>query len=53
MILWDSRTIHGGRVGTGECSKKVANRQSDEPVTLARLSLTVCMAPKSRVTQGN
>jgi len=49
MILWDSRTIHGGRVGTGEVSEEVASGKSDEPITLARLSLTVCMTGKDRV----
>lgn len=40
LILWDSRTIHGGKVGTGDCSHL---GEGD----LARLSFTVCMTPKS------
>jgi len=46
LILWDSRTIHGGLVGTGE---KHAEDLLDNP-ELARLSLTVCMAPTSKAT---
>ena len=34
MIIWDSRTIHGGMVGTG------VDQEYDD---LARLSFTVCM----------
>ena len=49
MILWDSRTIHGGRVGTGDEAKEMPKSDSDEPATLARLSLTVCMAGKDKV----
>jgi len=51
MILWDSRTVHGGRVGNGECSKEVANGKGSD-VTLARLSLTVCMISKDRVSKN-
>jgi len=46
LILWDSRVIHGGLVGTGE---KHAEDLLDNP-ELARLSLTVCMAPTSKAT---
>ena len=46
LILWDSRTIHGGIVGPGfSCAE-------DSPLSqeqFARLSFTVCMAPKSKV----
>eukprot|EP00438_Fugacium_kawagutii_P006347 Skav208393 [mRNA] locus=scaffold1179:88308:92958:- [translate_table: standard] len=41
LILWDSRTIHGGHVGRG---------YSDALRDLARMSLTVCMVPRSRAT---
>lgn len=53
MILWDSRTIHGGRVGTGECSEEAANGQEvgADGITLARLSLTVCMIAKDRADE--
>merc|ERR1712232_1424146 len=37
LILWDSRTVHGGRVGTG----------SAEVTDLARLSCTVAMSPRA------
>lgn len=39
LILWDSRTVHGGLVGKG-------NYQQDEPVELARLSVPVAMTPR-------
>ena len=42
LILWDSRTIHGGVVGTG---RKLSSS------SLARLSVTVCMTPKSRASE--
>merc|ERR1712115_586650 len=40
LILWDSRTIHGGKVGTGNC-------QRNEPIDLARLAVTVAMTPRA------
>jgi hypothetical protein len=43
LILWDSRTIHGGLVGTGG---------KEEYSDLVRASLTVCMAPKNTVPEG-
>jgi len=45
LILWDSRLIHGGHVGNHP-----STADPDSPPTLARLSLTVCMAPASRAT---
>jgi len=39
LILWDSRTVHGGIVGTGGTS--------GNPTQLARLSQTVCMTPRA------
>mmetsp|Transcript_44384 Transcript_44384/g.87709 ORF Transcript_44384/g.87709 Transcript_44384/m.87709 type:complete len:192 (-) Transcript_44384:249-824(-) len=42
LILWDSRTVHGGVVGTGRPSAEV---HGGGRVDLARLSLTVCMTP--------
>jgi len=39
LILWDSRTIHGGIVGTGGTSGSTPQ--------LARLSQTVCMTPRA------
>lgn len=41
LILWDSRTVHGGLVGTGD------------PISqgkLARLTQTVCMVPRKWAT---
>ena len=54
LILWDSRTIHGGRVGTGEKNNQsnVGNDQNKERVTsevpLVRLSVCVAMTPRSK-----
>jgi len=39
LILWDSRTVHGGIVGTGGTT--------GNPPHLARLSQTVCMTPRA------
>eukprot|EP00301_Raphidiophrys_heterophryoidea_P022629 c6746_g1_i2.p3 GENE.c6746_g1_i2~~c6746_g1_i2.p3 ORF type:complete len:101 (-),score=22.59 c6746_g1_i2:166-468(-) len=46
MILWDSRTLHGGKVGDGQVDQEVKDR-----VDFARLVLTVCMTPKSKATR--
>eukprot|EP00927_Polykrikos_kofoidii_P039521 TRINITY_DN33880_c0_g1_i1.p1 TRINITY_DN33880_c0_g1~~TRINITY_DN33880_c0_g1_i1.p1 ORF type:complete len:354 (+),score=31.34 TRINITY_DN33880_c0_g1_i1:64-1125(+) len=43
LILWDSRTVHGGKVGTGALA---ADREAIPP-HLARLSLPICMTPRS------
>lgn len=40
LILWDSRTVHGGRVGRGHST-------SEGAVELARLSLPVCFTPRA------
>mmetsp|Transcript_23615 Transcript_23615/g.34342 ORF Transcript_23615/g.34342 Transcript_23615/m.34342 type:complete len:312 (-) Transcript_23615:574-1509(-) len=42
LILWDSRTIHGGVLGTGETDREDSNKAQ-----LARLSVPVCMTPRS------
>eukprot|EP00040_Diaphanoeca_grandis_P039308 m.258732 g.258732 ORF g.258732 m.258732 type:complete len:312 (-) comp36976_c0_seq1:230-1165(-) len=42
LILWDSRTVHGGVVGTG-----VPPPQSE----LARISVTVAMTPRSKANE--
>mmetsp|Transcript_117839 Transcript_117839/g.293895 ORF Transcript_117839/g.293895 Transcript_117839/m.293895 type:complete len:327 (-) Transcript_117839:109-1089(-) len=42
LVLWDSRTVHGGLVGTGKC-----DQSSEGPAELARLSVTVSMTPRS------
>ena len=41
LILWDSRTVHGGLVGSGHPPPHQAG-----PVELARLSVTVAMTPR-------
>jgi len=42
LILWDSRTVHGGLVGTGE-----APAVETSAAGLARLSITVSMTPRA------
>lgn len=44
LILWDSRTVHGGVVGSGDMSHLGIG-------DLARLSFTVCMTPKKWATR--
>jgi len=44
LILWDSRTIHGGLLGSGKDPDK------DTVPQLCRMSQTVCMVPKERAT---
>ena len=48
LILWDSRTIHGGRVGT---RPKQDADSLPEHVDLARLSVTVSMTAKDRASK--
>ena len=45
MILWDSRTIHGGLVGTGIMDPE------QKATTLSRLSMVVCMTERKRASQ--
>jgi hypothetical protein len=62
LIVWDSRTVHGGKVGTGAVMLPSASLPgaaasagaggeagADVPVaiTLARLTQTVCMTPRA------
>lgn len=44
LILWDSRTIHGGIVGSGRTT-------TDDSADLARLSVTVAMTPRAWASQ--
>jgi len=44
LILWDSRTIHGGILGTGK------DPNTDTVPQIPRMSMTVCMVPKERAT---
>eukprot|EP00051_Salpingoeca_urceolata_P012261 m.152094 g.152094 ORF g.152094 m.152094 type:complete len:256 (-) comp17430_c0_seq5:151-918(-) len=44
MILWDSRLVHGGHVGTGVAEDKGSP-------SLARLALTVCMTPREKASE--
>ena len=48
LILWDSRTVHGGLVGTG-CAGDDGDRV--EETELARLSVTVAMTPRERASK--
>lgn len=50
IVLWDSRLIHQGLIGEGY--QKGENCPLG-PGDLARLSLTVCMAPKSKISNPN
>jgi len=43
LILWDSRTVHGGLVGTGEITPTTTPQ-------IARMSQTVCMLPRDRAS---
>lgn len=45
LIVWDSRTIHGGLVGTGDIGIS-GEALEDQPAELARLSVTVAMTPR-------
>ena len=47
LILWDSRLIHGGTVGSASISKD--EKESDE--NLARCAVTVCMVPQDWASQ--
>eukprot|EP00656_Telonema_subtile_P058021 TRINITY_DN9696_c0_g1_i1.p1 TRINITY_DN9696_c0_g1~~TRINITY_DN9696_c0_g1_i1.p1 ORF type:complete len:215 (+),score=43.97 TRINITY_DN9696_c0_g1_i1:133-777(+) len=40
LILWDSRTVHGGVVGPGLCG-------DTDPCRLARMAVPVCMTPRA------
>merc|ERR1712151_1172222 len=46
LILWDSRTVHGGRLGSSLEEGAVA-AGSPMPNELARMSCTVCMTPRA------
>ena len=58
LILWDSRLVHEGQVGTGgamgaDLAAAGGVGASETPVPLpqlARLALTVCMTPRARAT---
>lgn len=49
LILWDSRTIHGGRVGTGTIPavSTSSGASGHERVELARLAVAVAMTPRA------
>ena len=49
LILWDSRTVHGGHVGTGIPPLTPPEETSEDQKVneLARLSVAVAMTPKS------
>ena len=46
LILWDSRTVLGGRVGTGQFQQGKVGNDGD----LVRLSVTVAMTQRSRAS---
>lgn len=48
LILWDSRTVHGGRVGTGATLQNTSAVEAGPQ--LARLTLPVCMTPRDRAS---
>ncbi len=50
LILWDSRTIHGARIGTMRRSSSTS--ESTDGIDLARLAIPVCMTPKGLATQS-
>jgi len=52
LILWDSRTIHGGIVGTGPASKVDPNIEASHPPELARMSVVVDMVPRAWASAG-
>jgi len=48
LILWDSRMVHGGKVGPGYT-------QENNPLGVdqfARLAFTVCMTPKDKADES-
>lgn len=48
LILWDSRTLHGGLVRQGPDPGTIPGQ--GHSVDFARLALTVCMTPKSKAS---
>jgi ectoine hydroxylase-related dioxygenase (phytanoyl-CoA dioxygenase family) len=54
LVLWDSRTVHGGLVGKGptnhtnqdEKKQKTDEKKSACPPSLARMAVPVCMTPE-------
>lgn len=50
LILWDSRLIHGGRVGVGRAGTTRMEGVA-ENVDLARLAVTVCMTPRELASE--
>jgi len=46
LILWDSRTVHGGFIGEG-----LKDEEADQHQGLSRLSFTVCMTQRNRATE--
>lgn len=46
LILWDSRLVHGGRVGNGNMKLRDEASMASRP-ELARLAIPICMTPRS------
>ena len=54
LILWDSRTIHGGLVGDWEEGKGKGEGGRPEGVEegrMARLTVTACMLPRKKASK--
>ena len=49
LILWDSRLIHGGKVGTMPCCDfaNTTAQEAESSPGLARLAVPVCMTPRA------
>jgi len=50
LILWDSRTIHGGVVGSGVVPDDHRHSTGEPCGDLARLAVTVAMTPRARAS---
>lgn len=54
LLLWDSRTIHGGLVGSGRAvaaSAACPAAAAEAEAELARMAVTVAMVPRSRASE--
>jgi ectoine hydroxylase-related dioxygenase (phytanoyl-CoA dioxygenase family) len=56
LILWDSRTVHGGMVGTdattsGAMDESGNSGRTQQETQLVRLSVTVAMTPRARASE--
>lgn len=51
LVLWDSRTIHGGKVGSGMDATTEAATAAEQGLDLARMTCTVAMTPRAWATE--